>query len=132
MSISSIWLMILIFLLNVMVGYESLSFSVKNVLKMGIKEKVNFIQQKISLSSIVSRFADLTPSGPDSYRCLCPFHDDRNPSMLVNEGPGYYYCFSCGATGTAVNFVAFKKNITFPESLNKLVSLVNTEDELFR
>lgn len=132
MSPSSIWLFVVLFLMSIAVGYNSLSFSVKNVQKMGIKEKINLLQQKVSLSSIIGRFTDLTPSGPDTYRCLCPFHDDRNPSMLVNEGPGYYYCFSCGATGNAVNFVAFKKNISFSESLNKFTTLIDSEEELFR
>ena len=25
----------------------------------------------------------------------CPFHDDRHPSMKLNER--YFYCFGCGA-----------------------------------
>lgn len=27
----------------------------------------------------------------------CPFHDDRHPSMKLNED--YFYCFGCGTTG---------------------------------
>ena len=27
----------------------------------------------------------------------CPFHNDRTPSMKLNED--YFYCFGCGATG---------------------------------
>ena len=34
----------------------------------------------------------------------CPFHDDRHPSMKLNEG--YFYCFGCGATGDVVDLVA--------------------------
>ena len=33
----------------------------------------------------------------------CPFHDDRNPSMKLDDR---YYCFSCGATGDAVDLTA--------------------------
>ena len=32
----------------------------------------------------------------------CPFHDDRHPSMKLNED--YFYCFGCGATGDVVEF----------------------------
>ena len=28
--------------------------------------------------------------------CVCPFHNDRNPSMKVDRR---FYCFGCGATG---------------------------------
>ena len=34
----------------------------------------------------------------------CPFHDDRHPSMKLNER--YFYCFGCGATGDVIDFVA--------------------------
>ena len=33
----------------------------------------------------------------------CPFHDDKNPSMKVDER---YYCFSCHQTGDVINFTA--------------------------
>ena len=32
-----------------------------------------------------------------SGMACCPFHDDKNPSMKLNEE--YFYCFGCGATG---------------------------------
>lgn len=34
----------------------------------------------------------------------CPFHNDRHPSMKLNQT--YYYCFGCGATGDVIHFVA--------------------------
>ena len=33
----------------------------------------------------------------------CPFHDDKTPSMKLDER---YYCFGCHATGDAVDFVS--------------------------
>ncbi len=35
---------------------------------------------------------------------LCPFHDDRNPSMKLNDD--YYYCFGCGADGDVIDLTA--------------------------
>lgn len=34
----------------------------------------------------------------------CPFHDDRHPSLKLNED--YFYCFGCGAKGDVIDFVA--------------------------
>ena len=36
--------------------------------------------------------------------CRCPFHDDRHPSMKLNED--YFYCFGCGAHGDVIEFTA--------------------------
>ena len=40
----------------------------------------------------------------------CPFHDDRHPSMKLNED--YFYCFGCGATGDVIDFTA--RSMTCP------------------
>jgi len=31
----------------------------------------------------------------------CPFHDDRHPSLKLNED--YFYCFGCGAKGDVID-----------------------------
>ena len=36
-----------------------------------------------------------------SGMACCPFHDDKNPSMKLNEE--YFYCFGCGATGDVID-----------------------------
>lgn len=43
----------------------------------------------------------------DGYRakCICPFHNDRNPSLNIDNSRGIYKCFSCGAGGDVFNFV---------------------------
>ena len=33
----------------------------------------------------------------------CPFHNDKHPSMKIDQN---YYCFACGEKGDAVNYVA--------------------------
>ena len=34
----------------------------------------------------------------------CPFHEDRSPSLKLNEN--YYYCFGCHATGDVIDFTS--------------------------
>lgn len=36
---------------------------------------------------------------------LCPFHEDVNPSMIVNLQEGSWYCFGCDRAGDALKFV---------------------------
>ena len=57
---------------------------------------------------------------------LCPFHNDKHPSMQVfsgymkNDG---YYCRSCGAGGTIFNFVMEYEGKTFEESVRTVASV---------
>lgn len=39
-----------------------------------------------------------------SHMICCPFHDDKHPSMKLNDT--YFYCFGCGATGDVIDFVS--------------------------
>lgn len=43
----------------------------------------------------------------DGYRakCICPFHNDKNPSLNIDNSRGIYKCFSCGAGGDVFNFI---------------------------
>ena len=50
--------------------------------------------------------------------CSCPFHEDRHPSMKLNER--YFYCFGCGATGDVIDFVARLFGLSSYEAAKKL------------
>lgn len=39
-------------------------------------------------------------------RCICPFHNDRRPSMKIYPHNRGYYCFSCGSGGDVIKFVS--------------------------
>ena len=53
-----------------------------------------------------------------SGMACCPFHDDKNPSMKLNEE--YFYCFGCGATGDVIDFAARLYNLSPKEAAEKL------------
>ena len=48
----------------------------------------------------------------------CPFHNDRHPSMKLNED--YFYCFGCGAKGDVIEFTSKLFGITAMEAAKKL------------
>ena len=53
-----------------------------------------------------------------SGMACCPFHDDKNPSMKLNEE--YFYCFGCGATGDVIDFAVRLYNLSPKEAAKKL------------
>ena len=55
--------------------------------------------------------------GRNGMAC-CPFHDDKNPSLKLNED--YFYCFGCGATGDVIDFTARLYDLTRREATEKL------------
>ena len=50
----------------------------------------------------------------------CPFHEDRNPSLKLNED--YFFCFGCGASGDVIDFTARLFGISFKDAATKLAA----------
>jgi DNA primase len=55
--------------------------------------------------SIVSQVVALERRGPNVYVGLCPFHEEKTPSFLVNDKHQVFACLSCGSVGTAEDFM---------------------------
>ena len=60
--------------------------------------------------------------GNEQMSALCPFHDDRNPSLSINKTTGLFHCFGCGQEGNIYDFYASINNLDtksdFPKILN--------------
>lgn len=80
---------------------------------------VNEIKGRLSIISLVESYTSVKKTGK-GYVGLCPFHDDTNPSMHVDEDKGLFHCFSCGAGGDIFGFYMRYNNLTFPETLSEL------------
>ena len=72
------------------------------------------IKEAMPLAEYIQTFYPDEPivlKGGSEFIC-CPVHDDKEPSCLLNEYS--YKCFSCGATGSVLDFVAAKEGYELP------------------
>ena len=51
---------------------------------------------------------------------LCPLHDDRKPSFLVDPGKSLFYCYGCGRGGDVIRFVELSHRVSFGEAIRLL------------
>lgn len=58
---------------------------------------------------------------------LCPFHDDRNPSMCVVPHKQIFHCFVCGSGGNAIDFVMRYHGLEFLDALKQLAERAGIE-----
>jgi len=76
--------------------------------------------------ALIGEVCDLKPAGRE-FKCLCPFHDDHNPSMYVVPSKQIYHCFVCGAGGNAIDFVMNYHNLGFRDALQMLADRAGIE-----
>jgi len=90
-----------------------------------IDEATEQVEELKSRHSIVSLFegygVKLSKSSHNgSYTGLCPWHDDHNPSLSVDETKGLFHCFGCDAKGDVIELVRKMENLSFRDAIRKL------------
>lgn len=61
----------------------------------------------------------LEESGSE-LRCVCPRHDDTNPSLYINPHKQQWICFGCGVGGGPVRFYSFIADCSMSDAIKAL------------
>ncbi len=77
------------------------------------------VLQAADIVDIVGRYVSLRRAGRE-FKALCPFHDDKHPSMSVSPEKQIFKCFACGAGGDAIKFIQLRENLGFIEARAQL------------
>lgn len=54
------------------------------------------------------------------YEALCPFHDEKSPSLKFREADEHWHCFGCGKHGDVIDFIAEYEHVSKPEAIARL------------
>jgi AAA domain/CHC2 zinc finger/Toprim-like len=67
-----------------------------------------------------SELESLTNGRGDDAKALCPFHEDKEPSLSINLKSGLFKCFGCNAQGDVFHFYQKKHGCDFQAAVNEL------------
>ena len=77
---------------------------------------------KIDLDEIratpIEEVAENLGIGIVRHMALCPFHNDKHPSLHFDLKKNRYKCFACGASGNVIDLVMRYNNVGFMEAIN--------------
>lgn len=86
------------------------------------------IVERSDIVDIVSEFVPLRKSGRN-YMGVCPFHNDKGPSLSVSQDKQLFHCFGCGASGNVIGFIMRIKNIEYLDAIAYLADRANVSIE---
>lgn len=80
---------------------------------------INKIKNEVNIVDICRNYGIKVEKG----KALCPFHDEKTPSMSINyKNTNRYHCFGCGESGDVINFVMKMENLDFLSATEKIAN----------
>ena len=89
-----------------------MSFAIDNEVKDRVRLAINIVD-------LMSTYMELRRQGR-GFVAVCPFHDDRRPSMQINPDRQTWKCWVCDIGGDVFSFVMKRESVSFPEALRML------------
>jgi len=83
------------------------------------RQALDDLKQQIPLLGYLQAH-DWRPARPLSrgrWMGLCPLHDDRQPSFLVDPDKNLFYCYGCGRGGDVIRFAELYHEVRFPQAV---------------
>ncbi|PAF50345.1 DNA primase [Helicobacter sp. 13S00401-1] len=88
------------------------------------KESLERLKDSIDLVELISNYIEVKKAGIN-YMALCPFHNEKTPSFVINKEKGFYHCYGCGQSGDGISFLMEYEKLDFNEAATKLASMFN-------
>lgn len=92
------------------------------------REIVDDILKHADIVNVISSYINVIKRGR-SYEAICPFHDDKNPSLKISKEKQIYKCFVCNEGGNAIRFIQKYEQIGFEDAVLKLAEIIGYENK---
>ncbi|MCB2224225.1 MAG: DNA primase [Actinobacteria bacterium] len=83
------------------------------------REDIEAVRAATDLAELVAEVTKVKRSGR-SVMAVCPFHQEKTPSMSIDPARGLYHCFGCGKSGDLFRFVQETQGLEFSDAVELL------------
>jgi len=88
-----------------------------------VPDDIQTIKDRVDIVGFIGGYVKLNKAGAN-HKGLCPFHNEKSPSFIVNSDKQIWHCFGCGKGGDIFKFLQEIESLEFVEALNILADKV--------
>ncbi len=90
-------------------------------------EDIALVREKSPIDDVIGEHVQLRNAGGGNLKGICPFHDEKSPSLSVSPGRGLFHCFGCGAGGDVIRFIERIEHLSFNDAVERLANRANIQ-----
>jgi DNA primase len=84
--------------------------------------EISDIKQHLNILTVLGKYG----LKPDKHNMLvCPFHEDKSPSLKIYTKTNTFHCFGCSATGDGIQFIEMFEKLSKHEAIEKAKTLID-------
>ncbi|HRH22251.1 MAG TPA: CHC2 zinc finger domain-containing protein, partial [bacterium] len=95
-----------------------------------MNNNVEQIKNKLDIVEVIRDYIAVKQAGTN-FKAVCPFHNEKNPSLVISPAKQIWHCFGCGKGGDVFTFVMEKEGLDFAEALRVLAAKAGVVLEQF-
>lgn len=87
------------------------------------------IRERVSLIELMQRDGIVLRRSGATWKCRCPFHEEKSASCIVKDKGSYqdtFKCFGCGAGGDVFRYYMLSRGVEFVEAAEALARIAGT------
>jgi DNA primase len=91
-----------------------------------IDNPIQEIKDRLAVTDVLADYVQLKKAGAN-FKAICPFHNEKTPSLMISPAKQVWRCFGCGLGGDIFEFVKLSENVEFAEALKILADRAGIE-----
>ncbi|URG49860.1 toprim domain-containing protein [Pectobacterium quasiaquaticum] len=84
------------------------------------ESELQHLKAAVSLVEVVRAQGRKVVKRGKDWVVLCPFHQEKTPSMVISPDKNLYHCFGCDAGGSVLDWVMKTEGLSLPHTVDKL------------
>ncbi len=90
------------------------------------KDIADYICENISIIDIIESYGlKYIVESENRFRMLCPFHQEKTPSLKIFKETNSFHCFGCGEGSSVIDFIMLYEKVSFSDVVNRYKTNAN-------